>query len=412
MKATTIQQIEQRGELLAWQQVPVLVAVRYKEAASIKKTLRKVLKHLPTTSDPGYGHIYWNPETKTVWAVLSDGDDQQIHQKYHNALKAVHGVRNVRTEAEYGPHGDDDWIRIKTADAMSMIRAPYRWAGKLTGGPSPLSNMLVTGLLGSGLGYGAGWLAERLLPKEYVNRNRLSRAGAVLGGLAGVGVHVPSAFANRSISAEAGKPLGIKSLWTPNANVPMAPHELDSRNNYYGINKRSHWNQMRELCNEMPTPDAMLLRSIVAMTKEAYGSSGVFGHRDAALREIPVDAFNAAIWNDVGNGLRSSQANPFGTRSPYGTNQDRMHTPPHIGAAVSGLVSGVQQMYGGAPMLTPRHFIKGLMTAGLDLATARVAGGVLGALGIITPKAQAKIQQLGLWGGFMRGVAGSALGMR
>jgi hypothetical protein len=58
------------------------------------------------------------------------------------------------------------------------------------------------------------------------------------------------------------------------------------------------------------------------------------------------------------------------------------------------------------------HFVRGLATAGVDLATARVAGSVLGALGGLTPEAQNKIQDMGLWGGLIRGVTGSVLGLR
>ena len=125
-----------------------------------------------------------------------------------------------------------------------------------------------------------------------------------------------------------------------------------------------------------------------------------------------MDAFNNAIWNDVHNGLRSSQSNPYGTRSPYDDNSAGFHTPPVTAAAVTGLVSGIQQMYGNASLLSPRHFVSGLANAGLDMATARVAGGVLGALGGLTPDAQQKLQQMGLWSGMLRGVAGSVLGMR
>jgi len=136
-------------------------------------------------------------------------------------------------------------------------------------------------------------------------------------------------------------------------------------------------------------------------------SSGVFGSPDAPLRPVPVDSFNNAIWNDVHKGIQSSQRNRFRTRSPYGGNADTLHTPPAVGAAVSGVVDGIQQQHGNASILNPKHFIQGLAGAGVDLATARLAGGTLGALGGLTPKAQDKIQNMGLWGGFMRGVTKS-----
>ena len=308
------------------------------------------------------------------------------------------------------------WIRIKSSAALSLLNAPYQAAGKLTGGPSPLSNMIVSGLLGGGLGYGAGMLAENLLPEEYVERGRFRKVLAAMGGLAGAGLHVPEMMANKGISETAGKPLGAAALWRPTNKVPMAPHELDLRNNYYGLEKQNAvWDDMRRVAAMLPQPSELFLRSSLGFVKEAFGtdspSSGVFGNH-VPLRPVVVDSFNNAIWNDVHNGMPSSQANPFGTRSPNGSNEDNMHTPPYVGAAAAGLVSGIQQMHGGTPVLSPSHFISGLANAGVDLATAKFAGGILGALGGLTPTAQKQIQNMGLWGGFIRGVTGSVLGLR
>ena len=408
MSDEVIKRIEKQGELVAWQQVPALVASRYKEAASVQQSLKRVAKHLPV-ADPGYGHVYWNPESKTAWAVLSDGDDQQVHQKWHNALKAISGVRNVRTESEYGPHGDDDWIRVKTSAALSLLNMPYRAAGIPSGGPSPMSNALVSGLLGAGLGYGGGWLAEHLMPEEYVERGRLRKNLAMLGGIGGAAMHAPQMFANAGMNREAtGKSHWMRSAFGGDKYQHMAPHEGDWKDHFARGHKTAAWNMMREVCTMLDPPNDLLLRSSAGFVKEAYGS-GAFGAQGVGLRPVPVDAFNRAIWNDVHNGLNSSQANPYGTRSPYGDNSQNFTTPA-TAAAVTGLVSGVQQMYGNRPLLSPRHFVSGLANAGVDLATARVAGGVLGALGGLTPTGQKKIQDMGLWSGMLRGVTGSVLG--
>ena len=48
----------------------------------------------------------------------------------------------------------------------------------------------------------------------------------------------------------------------------------------------------------------------------------------------------------------------------------------------------------------------------MDMVTARVAGGVLGALGGLTQPTQQKLQDIGLWSGMIRGVTGSVFGLR
>ena len=370
------------AERIVWQQVPELVAVRYKQAADVKRTLRKVIKHLPV-ADTGYGHVYWNPETKTAWAVLSDSDDDQTYQKWENALRAISGVDNVKLEAEYGPHGDDAWIRIKGAAALEWLNMPYQAAGKLTGGPSPMSNAIVSGLLGGGLGYGAGVLAENLLPSKYVDKGKLRKRLALLGGLGAAGAHgIPQAIVNNRMSHTAGKPLGLRAAITPNEGVPMAPHELDLRNAYH--NKTGEY---RLPGITLPRPPDIQLRSSHGFVKAAFMDSGVTGSMGVPLEPIPVDGFNRAIWRDNQN-------------------------PAYINAAAAGLVSGVSQVYGGTKVLSPRHIIHGFANAGLDAATAKIAGGVLGALGILNPAGQEKLQDMGIWAGLIRGVTGSVLGLK
>jgi len=429
MGHTTMAEIATFGEIEAWKTVPQLVATRYKIAANIQHTLKKLIKHLPV-ADPGYGHVYWNPDNKTAWAVLSDSDTEQTHQKWSNALQAISGVENVRTESEYGPYNDPDWVLIKKAAApIPFLNKPYEWAGKLTGGPSPMSNAVVSGLLGAGLGYGGGWLAEKLMPERYVERGRLSKTLALLGGLGGAATALPAGFANAGMNRGAtGNPQWGKSFLQGDSQQQMPSHELDYLKHY----QRGLYKQPAPPQNiyDNPSPQSLIQTGKMAMqrypvpardkqanaefAKLAYlpGSGAVMGSNGVPLRQVPVDSFNRAIWNDVHNRSRSSQSNPYGTRSPYDDNAAPMHTPPMHAAAAAGLVSGVQQMYGNRSLLSPMHFITGLAAAGVDVATARVAGGVLGALGGLTPMAQQKLQDVGVWSGMIRGVTGSVLGLK
>jgi hypothetical protein len=289
---------------------------------------------------------------------------------------------------------------------------PYQAAGSLTGGPSPMSNGIVSGLLGAGAGYATGTALENLLPAQYVERGKLRHNLAMLGGGLGAAAHIPQAFANSSINQEAtGQPHWMRSIFGGDQYQQMAPHELDSHNNYIGGQKQADWDTMRSICNRLPAPGLLFRAAALDFTKEAL-SAGIYGSEGVPLKAVPVDAFNNAIWNDVYNGLNSSQSNPYGTRSYQSDNSDMMFTPPANAAACAGLVSGIQQMYGNRPTLSPQHFISGLANAGVDLATARIAGGVLGALGGLTPAAQKQLQNAGIWSGMIRGVTSSVLGLQ
>ena len=386
------------GEKQRWQTVPSLVASRYKEAKQVSQRLGKAISGLPLT-DAAYGQVYWHPGKKTAWAILGAEEPESTLHRWHNRLQAVPGVVNVDVTRERGPYNSPDWVLVKKAAGMAWMSAPYRLAGKLTGGPSPLSNAIVSALIGGGLGYGGGWAAEQLMPSQYAKRGRLRKNLAMLGAGLGGALHIPQMLANAKINREAtGQSHWLRSLLGGDALQQMAPHELDYRNSMYDAPAAA-----LESAGYKPT-------EAVTTALNKYASSGVFGSDGAALRPVAVDAFNRAIWNDVHNGGQAAAANPYGTRSPYSDNSDGF-TPPAHAAAASGLVTGVQQMYGGRPLLSPRHFISGLANAGLDAATARVAGGVLGALGGLTPEAQQKLQTAGIWSGLIRGVTGSVLGM-
>lgn len=380
------------AELSYWQEVPELVSERYKEAAAIslqlRKNIQKVIKHLP--SQGGYGYVFWHPEKKQLWAVLGDGDDQAVHNRWHNALRVISGVQSVTSEAEGHPPDPENWIRIKRADATLGIAAkPFEWAGKLNGGPSPLSNAIVGGLLGGGAGYLGGAAIEHLFPERFVGRGRLRKSLGMLG--AGMGA-IPGAWQaqqNLRHSQLAGKPLGASALWTPNEQVPINPGTIDSSNQ---LLKGSSY----------PVPE-ILLKAAAGYAQDMFAAG-------SGVQSIPRDAFNNAIWNDVRKGMTASQ-NPFGTKSQWGDDSQGMHTPPPVAAAAVGLVTGVDEMYGRPSLLSPQHFINGLAAAGVDLATAHVAGGVLGALGGLKPAAQEQLQNMGVWGGLVRGVVGSVLGM-
>lgn len=83
------------------------------------------------------------------------------------------------------------WIKVayspflrSTGETLNFF--PGHYAGTpVANSPSPVASMLTSGLVGAGLGYGAGWLGEKLLPDSW-DKGKLRRTLAAVG--AGLGV--------------------------------------------------------------------------------------------------------------------------------------------------------------------------------------------------------------------------------
>jgi len=405
-----------------WESVPAQVNRLIKTAAPVARTVKRIIKNLPSSD---YGYVFYHPENHELWAVLGDGDGEHIHQKWHNALKAVKGITQVRTEAESHPSNKDEWVMIKKSDA-SAIGAPFRWGGALTGGASPLSNAIVGSLLTGGAGYLGGTIMENLFPDDYVEKGRLRKTlgltGLGLGALPGVW----DAFANHSTAAEAGKPMGaLSSLVTPTNNIPISEPARQATKNY-GIREGAPYNpangrferpQATEGVNprgfpqyNLNTPDGSMPYDHMAVMNgmqdklKDYPEAPEHLVKAAALYAKLASIGQPEWWQneaDMSNTIQTDQFQQQIFADPY--------TPRPVAAAAAGLTQGVSQMVGQKNLLHPKHFITGLAAAGADLLTANLIGGTLGALAGLTPKAQDKIQQMGLWGGLMRGTVGSLL---
>lgn len=276
------------------------------------------------------------------------------------------GFRFV-TDPELIPK-EPGWILMKTAGEWgpaSKLRELFVAAQKPLGGPAPLQTALVGGLLGSGLGYGGGLLAEKLMPDTF-QKERLRRAAAALGGVLGAAP-------------------GLYGM-----SIPFREHHtLPGTNADYGWKIASH---------SLADLDPGYVQKIAEYTN-TYGDGGSF-----FMSTIPVDAFNNAVWTDV-------NPNPYGTKSRFGDNRQPLGTPLPVAAAASGLVTGAAALQGGAPAVSP--FDIGLAAAkggAVGLATGMVAGKVLGRLAGLSPGAQSMLRQTGLWGGILSSVMGKVFG--
>lgn len=326
-----------------WQTVPERVATLFPLAVRLKVAHEQaaVDNNLLATTV-----ATWEPEVGLVTLYTPAHTAKSASDAYVAAMKTAGYSAAVVTYGAAMPDPAEEII-IKTGSLVPGLPTVWNTGNKLLGGPTPLSNGLMTGLLAGGLGYGAGTLAEQFFPERYLERGKLRRTLGLMGALTGVGVAGVNSYAN----ARALRTSMLRGLLTNNKTPVVYPYEAK-------------------------------------MMKKSFANNPLFAPT------VSVPQFNSAAWQDVNMGMYRGFQN---------------HTPPQYAAATTGLMAGISANRR-SPIIRPVDVINGIASAGVGLATATVAGKALSAMAGLTPAGQNKLQELGLWGGMMHAVVPSLFG--
>jgi hypothetical protein len=367
MDAVTL--LKRAAEFHAWESVPDMVVGLYKEASPIAQHVRRVSKALPHLAE---SRVYWDARKKTLNISLPDAADAATENAWSNRLQNVRGVTNLHIDREWVPQ---DNVEIKLAAALGWIGNTWRQAEGALGGPNPLTQALVGSLVGGVGGYGTGALLEHLFPERFIERGKLRKTLGLGGAVAGA---LPGIYKGNLYGRVDGTGTMQGMVTSDAAPVKQASWE-------------HVWARGCRLLDRVELPPRL-----VKLAENFAGLGG--GGMD--IPSVPVDAFNHMVWRDARKGVQSAEQNPYGTKSPWGTNQQQLHTPPPVAAATTGLLSGIGQQMG-ARMLAPSDIVRGIAGAGVGLATATLAGKTLGALGGLTPHAQEQLQNVGVFAGLL-----------
>ena len=329
-------------DINAWKTVPARVSILLPAAAKVRAQHEKAASaaHALATSC-----ATWSPEVDilTLWTQVPLTEKQA--RTYRQQLAGVVFAHRV---FDQGPPDWSDEILIKRGNQALVpgLDKAWQYGNAALGGPNPMSNGIVASLMLGGLGYGGGALAEHLFPERYLQRGKLRKSLGAAGALTGLGLGAMNANAN----ARAMDTTFLKGLFTDNRTVP--PFVQEKVGFDFG-------------------PDPL-----------ASNDTGLYAP------SVPVPQFNQAAWMDVQKGMM----NPRG-----------MHSSPQMAAAATGLMSGISTGVR-SPIIRPVDVINGIASAGVGLATATMAGKALSALAGLTPEAQNKLQDMGLWAGMLHAV--------
>lgn len=177
-------------ELDLWEYLPISMEQTARDIARPTRTVKVATASTYTSVPLG---IWYSPITQKYAMDVPDdataGDIQLVKQ----------AVELAGELADELPSYEDGYIKVAQSPQITPVAPtspglrqvgeylqylPQRYSNDVIPGYGPVNGMLAGGLVGAGLGYGAGWLGEKILPEKW-ERGRLRKTLGVLGGLAG-----------------------------------------------------------------------------------------------------------------------------------------------------------------------------------------------------------------------------------
>ena len=177
--------VEQTLDLGLYEDFPGTIDYLAEKCAAPAKYIRRSVSSLSTKTDIG---IYWNPAIEKagmyVRPVLNQEEFDWGLQLLTEKLGSdhVHGVPLTPSDLQ------DWWVKVAYSPTLRRLGelAQFFPSNDIPGfGGRPIAAMIASGLLGTGLGYGAGWLGEKVLPSWAQTKGTLRKRLALLGGVGG-----------------------------------------------------------------------------------------------------------------------------------------------------------------------------------------------------------------------------------
>jgi len=187
------------------------IDVLAEKCAAPMQDLRAAISDVYTKTDLS---IYWNPVIKKAAIYVRPELDIEEYAWGLEALVEKVGADHVQAEPLTGYDLQDWWVKVAYSPTLRRIGeiAQFFPSKSIPGfGGRPIASTIASGLLGAGLGYGAGWLGEQVLPQSAKDsRGTLRKRLALLGGLGGAAIgSVPGL-----INLHDGRSFNDPELWS------------------------------------------------------------------------------------------------------------------------------------------------------------------------------------------------------
>lgn len=174
-----------------------------------------VLRNVAFSYFPGSDvSFYWNPDQEKAALYFRPVLDEADYAQYQNRLQEKLGQDQV-LDRVLTPEdlAQDWWVKVAYSPMLRRMGEILQFfpSQDIPGfGGRPLASTLATGLLGTGLGYGTGYLAEKLMPDWMQESGRTRKSMALTGGLLGAGVGATPGLINKMT----GRSFNDPTLWS------------------------------------------------------------------------------------------------------------------------------------------------------------------------------------------------------
>ena len=316
---------------MRWEDIPQVIDDWAEKTAAPAWDVKRHVADVYTLSHVGY---YYHPalEKVALYAPLaSKGDLARAKAACERALgKAQVRSLSLSYQELADPYGQ--WVKVAYSPTLRRAGELLNFfPGQLPGGipnfPSPVAAMLTTGLVGAGLGWGAGKLIGKLLPNGY--GDNLGRTGMLLGGLLGVTPGAIWAGTNKSLGkgfndnsllnhpANAEPDYDIGATWANVGNAAYPNGNIEEKVKDYIENLKikgpRHSPSVMKRGSDDPL-DAVPLgeryaRAVAALTEKLayefgpadWNNSNTFGQMPGPRAPTPIDvninALGQTLWN-------------------------------------------------------------------------------------------------------------------
>jgi hypothetical protein len=195
---------------------------------------------VPALGLPTEGHIgfYYSPETEKYAIYAHKDATENDAEKTIKFAKEIGNTRSVPLTLD--DLDQQPWVKVAYSQTLKTIAEnlnfiPGKYLGMIPNNPNPLAAMLTSGLVGAGLGYGAGRLAKAVAPKGW--GENLPTSLALLGGGLGAGTAglvrgYPSLAEGKSLLSnwpfsDTGEPIGEEApTGRSELNITNIPQKL------------------------------------------------------------------------------------------------------------------------------------------------------------------------------------------